>query len=50
MVILNDKESTLYTGGAKITTGAAILITSIVSFVLGLFNGFSNPKACNNGR
>ena len=50
MVILNEKESVTYTGGAKITAGVAILITSIVSFVMGLFEGFSNPKACNNGR
>ena len=50
MVILNEKESVALKGGAKITASAAILITSIVSFVLGLFEGFSNPKACNNGR
>ena len=50
MVILNDNESALYSGGAKLTAGAAVLITSIVSFVFGFFEGFSNPKACNNGR
>ncbi|MBQ6840621.1 MAG: hypothetical protein IJO63_00695 [Bacilli bacterium] len=48
MVTLNEQEAIQYTGGGKITTGFVIFFTAITSFVLGVFDGLSNPKACNS--
>ena len=47
MITLNDKETINYSGGAKISTGFVIFITSIASFILGIIDGISNPKTCN---
>ena len=47
MITLNDNEMINCVGGAKITTGIVVIITAIGSFILGLIDGLSNPKACN---
>lgn len=48
MITLNDNEAINYTGGAKITTGFVIVFTAITSFILGVFDGLTNPKVCNS--
>jgi len=48
MVILDDNESINYSGGAKITAGLVIVFTAIGSFILGIIDGLTNPKACNS--
>ncbi len=50
MEILKNDQALSYIGGVKFTMGFGIFIASAVSFVLGIFDGFSNPKACNIGR
>ena len=40
MEVLTINEAKEYTGGAKITLGVAIIAGAVVSFVLGVFNGF----------
>lgn len=47
MITLSDKESLNYVGGAKITAGLVMILAAVGSFILGLIDGFSNPKACN---
>lgn len=44
-MILNDKELKKIQGGFKITVG--ILISGIVTFLIGLFDGYVRPLACN---
>jgi len=42
---LLTKESALeYKGGAKITLGIATFWAAVTAFVLGVIDGFSNPK------
>lgn len=44
MITLNNEESKTFEGGAKITFG--IIATGIISLLLGIFDGLTNPKAC----
>lgn len=44
---LNANESIKYVGGAKFTIGLVSALTFITSFILGVFDGYFNPKACN---
>jgi len=48
MITLNDSESIKYSGGAKLTTGLVLIVSAIGSFILGLIDGISNPKACRS--
>lgn len=48
MITLNDNDSIKYTGGAKITSSLVIILTAIGSFILGIVDGITNPKACNS--
>lgn len=48
MVTLSENESIKYSGGGKITAGLVIFITAVGSFILGIIDGLSNPKACNS--
>ena len=48
MVILKDNDTINYCGGAKISGGIALFIAAIGSFILGIIDGISNPKACNS--
>lgn len=47
MITIDNNEAMKYSGGAKISTGLVIFITALGSFILGIFDGLSNPKACN---
>ena len=50
MELLNNDKALSYVGGAKFTMAVGIFIASAVSFILGVFDGFSNPKVCNNAK
>ena len=43
---LNANESIKYVGGAKFTIGLVSALAFITSFILGVFDGYFNPKAC----
>ena len=44
---LNANESIKYVGGAKFTIGLVSALAFITSFILGVFDGYFNPKSCN---
>ncbi len=46
-MVLNEKESLSYNGGAKITATFVVIFTAIGSFFLGFFDGYTNPQKCN---
>ena len=52
MKVLNDNELERVTGGAIGTTTLIVLIgigvVSLVVFLSGVFNGYTNPGKCNN--
>lgn len=50
MITLSDNEAIKYNGGGKISAGLVIIISAIGSFILGVIDGLSNPKACNSSR
>lgn len=45
-MILKDNEAQKYTGGGKVAAAIGVAIGFAVAFVLGIFDGYSNPKAC----
>ncbi len=52
MKVLNDNELERVTGGAIGTTTLIVLIgigvVSLIVFLSGVFNGYTNPGRCNN--
>lgn len=42
---LTNKEMLEVTGGIKAYVGA--IIAGVVTFILGIIDGYSNPKSCN---
>ena len=47
MDILNENEMISYQGGVKISIGVVTAITAAITFFLGVWDGYKNPKACN---
>lgn len=46
-MILKDNEAKSIMGGSKVAVAIGIALGAVVSFVLGLIDGYNNPKACN---
>lgn len=46
MITLKDSESVNYKGGGKISKGLLFIVSAIGSFIFGVIDGISNPKAC----
>ena len=44
---INKKEMLSIEGGADPVLVTAI-VSAIVTFIVGIFSGYSNPKRCNN--
>lgn len=47
MKVLNEQEMLECNGGAKLSAGVVGLVVGIVSFILGIIDGYTNPKKCN---
>lgn len=47
MTKLSDADAIKSTGGAKISGMGIFIVSVISSFIFGIIDGFSNPKACN---
>lgn len=47
MIKLNNADADKYIGGAKISGMGIFIVSVISSFIFGIIDGFSNPKACN---
>ncbi len=43
MEVLTIDEAKTYTGGFKITLGAAVIASALISFALGFVNAFFSP-------
>lgn len=46
-MLINSEEAIKCQGGGKISIGLVTVLTAIGSFILGLIDGYTNPKACN---
>ena len=45
---LNNSETLTVTGGSTVTTiGIGLIVSSIMVFLSGIANGFTNPGRCN---
>lgn len=50
MELLKDKETKNIKGGGQISAGVVVIVTGVISAILGFIDGFSNPTSCNARR